>query len=108
VKHIYKHPKSLRLKVSRMLEAGASASEVAQRFKVNISTVYAWTKASRQVMGRAPGVHSTKPVASKSNGHAKDAIVYLRHAKRAMGVKALEDPVCLYAMLALNTLEGKL
>ena len=44
---------------------------------------------------------------------AQDAIIYLRHAKDAMKVvivedpSRLDDPVYLFAMLALATLEGR-
>lgn len=44
---------------------------------------------------------------------ASDAVIYLRHARTAMihqvasGESKLEDPVYMFALLALNVLEGE-
>lgn len=48
---------------------------------------------------------------AKKNGHApaiRDAVLYLRHAKRIIVTQKKLDRVSLYALLALDALQGKL
>lgn len=93
------------------LEKGMKVKDVAKLCKVHPATVYAWRKEARR--GRAPGVSPAPKIASKANGNARDAIVYLRHARSAMIRQVveerdkLENPVYMFALMALNALEGR-
>ena len=72
------------------LETG-SVTEVAAKFKVSPVTQRKWARKPKK---------DVTPV--------RDAIVFLRHARRAIakgGARALEDPVAGYVLTALNILE---
>lgn len=113
---VYKYPKGKRERVLVHLAAGNSVSAVATIHKIHPSTVYAWKKKeAARFAGQPPTSGRGEPTEPAANGHSmKDAIIYLKHAQRAMmegnlyKAKALVDPICLYAMLALNTLEGRI
>ena len=85
--------------VKRFL-AGEKATTLSSEIKQHPSAIYSWVNKARA--GDAP----------KSAGHAingdaiRDAIIYLRHARDAMGQISKPTRSQLLTLLALSTLEG--
>lgn len=112
------HSYAKRRQVLEALAKGLSAADVAKECKVHISSVYAWKNGERKgrqppISGRGSLNRGKHPEAFKANGHARDAIIYLRHARTAMIRQVveekdkLENPVYMFALMALNALEGR-
>jgi transposase-like protein len=87
---------------------GEPPSAVAKALGVHVSTVYSWTKTSMASV-KAARLHSI-PATLKLPEHIKDAISFLRHAKREAyeavknGDIAELDQAHLLAIMALNSL----
>lgn len=86
------------------VKAGASVREVAKELGCVTSMVYKWSKAARESSGgkaRANG-HATPQVVA-----VRDAIVWLKRSRAEIEKRGLKlDRDRLYAMLALDALEG--
>lgn len=97
-------------KAVERLISGEKHLPLCKKIGINPSTIYYWKKQLADPPTSGRGKH---PEASKANGHARDAIIYLRHARTAMIRQVveekdkLENPVYMFALMALNALEGR-
>lgn len=87
----------------KRFKAGEKAAALTGELHIHGSMLYAWV--------RKFGKAKKKKVVNKANGHANhDALIYLRHARKAMAEhpdRALDDDVYLFTRLALRSMERR-
>jgi len=103
------YPPEMKAQAVKDVLAGSAPAKVAKMIGCHVTSVTNWVKASTK-----KGSVVVRKGSKVRVGHSThDAIVYLRHAKDAMKVQLVQDPgrfddpVYLFAMLALATLEGR-
>lgn len=113
-----KYSPEIRAKALARVRAGESQSAVQRDMKVGKGMVSYWVRHDKGVSAGAvdPNGHRTNGATHNGNGNGAvlDAIVFLKKAKKAIRHAAvarpdgLDDPVYLYALLALKVLQGEM
>ena len=105
-----RYPESIRSKALKRVADGEKAVSIERSLKLNKGILSYWKRMQNKNGHAAVLDFDESPKKKLSSVH--DAIIFLKKAKKAMekrGVAAaFDDPVCQFAMLALNTLEGKM
>jgi transposase-like protein len=101
-----KHKEEYKRSIAKRVKAGEAVAAIAKSDKLANSLIYNWTKRFSDP--------SPKAVKKRKHTPMQEAIIYLHHARTAAVLSVtqdpsrMDDPVYLFAMMALRTLEGKL